>query len=59
MKTFFLTKLLRVHLEDLDTEEIFSHRIYLPGWWTISAEEKITYYVSSACKCFQVLKQRV
>lgn len=59
MKKFFLTKLSEVHLEDLDTEEIFSHRIYLPGWWTVSAEEKIMYYVSPVCKRFQVLKQRV
>lgn len=43
-------------LEDLDTKDNFSHRISLPEWLIVSAEEKILYCSSPISKYLPDLK---
>lgn len=50
VKKFFLTKFSEASLEDLDIKDNFSHRIALPGWLIISAEQKILYCFSPISK---------
>lgn len=56
VKKFFLTKFSEASLEDLDTKDNFSHRISLPGWLIISAEEEILYCFSLISKYLPDLK---
>lgn len=58
MKKVFLTKLSEMHLEDLNSKENISHRIYLPGGQVMSAEEKTFYYFSPVTKYFQIWEKK-